>query len=80
MTNEVAPRARVKLGCLANIGNFQNVEISIEIEDSKRPSENSIDETVDRIYAYVESKVSEKLQEHIDEMSRLVKFKSKSHE
>jgi hypothetical protein len=73
------PRVRVALGCKINIGNFQNVDLNIAVEDSMRETEKSIDEATRRVYDYVEQIVTEKLEEHVAEMSRLAKFpRSKS--
>jgi len=61
MNNEDT-RVRVALGYTLNLGNFQSLRIDLEITDSKRAGENT-DQAFTRIYEYVETKLSEKVQE-----------------
>jgi hypothetical protein len=61
MNNEDT-RVRVALGYTLNLGNFQSLRIDLEITDSKREGENT-DQAFTRIYEYVETKLSEKVQE-----------------
>ena len=65
------PRVTVSLGCKINIGDFQNVDLGISIEDSQRSSELSVDDTVNRLYTYIEDKLAAKLDEYVDEMVAL---------
>jgi len=61
MENE-STKVTVSLGYTLNLGNFQSLRIDLGIEDSKREGENTA-EAFDRVYNFVESKLSEKVQE-----------------
>lgn len=61
MENETT-KVTVSLGYTLNLGNFQSLRIDLGIEDSKRDGENTA-EAFERIYSFVESKLSEKVQE-----------------
>lgn len=65
------PRVTVSLGCKINIGDFQNVDLAISIEDSQRSTELSVDDTVNRLYTYIENKLTSKLDEYVNEMVAL---------
>ena len=56
-------KVNVALGYTLNLGNFQSLRIDIGIADSKRDGETT-SEAFDRIYAFVESKLSEKIKEN----------------
>lgn len=60
-------RVRVGLGYTLNLGNFQSLRIDLEISDSKREGENTSD-TFDRVYAFVEDKLAEKVKEASQEL------------
>lgn len=53
---------RVELGYTKNLGNFENLKVTIAVEDFVRDGE-SVDSATDRVYAFVESKVVEKVSE-----------------
>ena len=53
---------RVELQYTMNLGNYESLRIMIGIEDYKRDGE-SIDEATERVYKFVESKLSEKISE-----------------
>jgi hypothetical protein len=61
MENE-STKVTVSLGYTLNLGNFQSLRIDLGIEDNKREGENTA-EAFDRVYNFVESKLSEKVQE-----------------
>ena len=61
MENE-STKVRVALGYTLNLGNFQSLRIDLEITDNKREGENT-SEAFDRVYAFVEDRLSEKVQE-----------------
>jgi hypothetical protein len=58
---------KVGLGYTLNLGNFQSLRIDLEISDSKREGENTSD-TFDRVYAFVEDKLAEKVKEASQEL------------
>jgi hypothetical protein len=55
-------KVSVTLGYTLNLGNFQSLRIDLGIVDSKRDGENS-DQAFDRVYKFVEDKLTEKIQE-----------------
>ena len=55
-------KVNVGLGYTLNLGNFQSLRIDIGVEDSKREGE-TVAEAFDRIYAFVETKLVEKVKE-----------------
>jgi hypothetical protein len=64
---------RVELSFTRNLGNYESIKVNIGIEDFKRDGE-SIDEATNRVYAFVENKLTEKVNEIEEE---LVKHKGK---
>jgi hypothetical protein len=50
-----------------NLGNYESLKIGIGIEDFKREGE-STDEATDRVYAFVENKLMQKVNEIEDEL------------
>jgi hypothetical protein len=48
----------VTLGYTLNLGNFQSLRIDLNVIDNKRESE-SINEAFDRVYSFVETKLTE---------------------
>ncbi len=52
----------VTLGYTLNLGNFQSLRIDLNVIDNKREGEN-INEAFDRVYAFVENKLAEKISE-----------------
>ena len=55
-------KVRVGLGYTLNLGNFQSLRIDLEITDNKRDGENT-NEAFERVYAFVEEKLAEKVRE-----------------
>jgi len=53
---------RVELQFTKNLGNYESLKVSIGIEDFKREGETT-DEATNRVYAFVEGKVIEKVEE-----------------
>jgi hypothetical protein len=68
MENEQT-KVTVSLGYTLNVGNFQSLRIDIGIEDSRRDGEN-ISDAFDRVYAFVEQKLTEKVKEASAEISQ----------
>jgi hypothetical protein len=66
MNNEDT-RVKVGLGYTLNLGNFQSLRVDLEIADNKREGEN-ITEAFDRVYAFVEEKLAEKVKEASGEL------------
>jgi hypothetical protein len=62
-------KVNVALGYTLNLGNFQSLRIDLGIEDSERDEEN-ISEAFDRVYAFVEEKLTEKVKEASAEVSQ----------
>jgi hypothetical protein len=60
-------RVKVGLGYTLNLGNFQSLRIDLEISDNKRDGENTND-AFDRVYAFVEEKLAEKVREASQEI------------
>lgn len=66
MENETT-KVTVSLGYTLNLGNFQSLRIDLGVEDSKRDGENTSD-AFERVYSFVESKLSEKVKEASSEL------------
>ncbi len=66
MENEQT-KVNVTLGYTLNLGNFQSLRIDLGIEDSRRDGE-TITEAFDRVYSFVETKLTEKVNESKDEI------------
>lgn len=66
MENEQT-KINVTLGYTLNLGNFQSLRIDLGIEDSRRDGE-SMNEAFDRVYSFVETKLTEKVNESKDEI------------
>jgi len=62
-------KVSVALGYTLNLGNFQSLRIDLGIEDSERDGEN-ISEAFNRVYAFVEDKLTEKVKEASAEVSQ----------
>jgi hypothetical protein len=65
MTNQT--NVKVELQFTKNLGNYESLKIGIGIEDFKRDGE-STDEATDRVYAFVEKKLMEKVHEIEEEL------------
>jgi hypothetical protein len=55
-------KVTVTLGYTLNLGNFQSLRIDLGVVDSRREGEN-INEAFERVYSFVEAKLSEKVRE-----------------
>ena len=55
-------KVTVSLGYTLNVGNFQSLRIDLGIEDSRREGEN-INDAFERVYSFVENKLTEKVKE-----------------
>ncbi len=55
-------KVNVTLGYTINLGNFQSLRIDLGVVDSRRDGEN-INEAFERVYSFVEAKLSEKVAE-----------------
>lgn len=64
------PVVRAKLKFLRNLGNFENVEVGLEIEDEQRPDE-TFQQTIDRVWGKVEQTVESKVKEIDEESGRV---------
>jgi hypothetical protein len=65
MTNQT--NVKVELQFTRNLGNYESLKIGIGIEDFQRSNE-SIDEATNRVYAFVEKKLMEKVNEVEEEL------------
>jgi hypothetical protein len=61
-------KINVTLGYTLNLGNFQSLRLDLGIVDSKRDGEN-VDEAFERIYKFVEDKLTDKIQEAKSEIN-----------
>ena len=52
----------VTLGYTLNLGNFQSLRVDLGIVDSKKANETT-DDAFNRVYKFVEDKLTEKVQE-----------------
>ncbi len=55
-------KINVTLGYTLNLGNFQSLRIDLGIVDSRRDGE-TVNEAFERVYAFVEQKLTEKVNE-----------------
>jgi hypothetical protein len=67
MENEQT-KINVTLGYTLNLGNFQSLRIDLGIVDSRRDGEN-IEQAFERVYEFVESKLTEKINESKNELA-----------
>ena len=58
---------KVELQFTNNLGNYESLRIGIGIEDFKRDGETT-DEATDRVYAFVEKKLMDKVHEIEEEL------------
>jgi hypothetical protein len=65
VTNEPT-KINVTLGYTLNLGNFQSLRLDLGIVDSKRDGETT-NEAFDRVYKFVEDKLTEKIREAQEE-------------
>ena len=62
-------KVSVALGYTLNLGNFQSLRIDLGVEDSERDGE-SISQAFDRVYAFVEQQLTDKVKEASAEVSQ----------
>ena len=55
-------KINVTLGYTLNLGNFQSLRLDLVVIDSRRDGEN-INDAFERVYKFVEDKLTEKVQE-----------------
>jgi hypothetical protein len=55
-------KVSVSLGYTLNLGNFQSLRVDVGVEDSERDGEK-VNEAFERVYAFVEQKLAEKVKE-----------------
>lgn len=60
--NNNETKVSVGLGYTLNLGNFQSLRIDVNITDNKREDE-TINAAFERVYSFVENKLSEKVTE-----------------
>ena len=56
------------LGYTLNLGNFQSLRLDLGVVDSKRDGE-SVNDAMERVYTFVESKLAEKINEAKSEIT-----------
>jgi len=61
-------KVNVTLGYTLNLGNFQSLRLDLGVIDSKRDSETT-EQAFDRVYKFVEDKLTEKIKEAQEEAS-----------
>ena len=61
MNNEET-KVKVGLGYTLNLGNFQSLRIDLEVQDNRREGETT-SEAFERVYSFVEAKLTEKVNE-----------------
>jgi hypothetical protein len=59
-------KVTVGLGYTLNLGNFQSLRIDISVSDNKRDGENT-DQAFERVYKFVEERLTEKVRESQEE-------------
>jgi hypothetical protein len=67
MNNEET-KVNVTLGYTLNLGNFQSLRLDLGVTDSRHEGEN-INDAFERVYKFVEDKLTEKIQEAKVEIS-----------
>ena len=55
-------KVSVGLGYTLNLGNFQSLRLDLSVTDSRREGETT-NEAMDRVYAFVEAKLTDKINE-----------------
>ena len=56
-------RVRVGLKFVRNLGNYESIHIDLGVEDYVRPDDGNVDAAMNRVYAFVEKKLVEKVAE-----------------
>jgi hypothetical protein len=67
MENEET-KVSVTLGYTLNLGNFQSLRLDLSVSDNKRIGENTND-AFERVYKFVEDKLTEKINEAKSEIN-----------
>lgn len=65
--NSEETKVNVTLGYTLNLGNFQSLRIDLGIVDSRRDGE-TVNEAFERVYSFVEQKLTEKVNESKSEL------------
>jgi hypothetical protein len=65
VTNEPT-KVSVTLGYTLNLGNFQSLRLDLGVVDSSRNGE-TVDQSFERVYKFVEDKLTEKIKEAQEE-------------
>lgn len=60
--NSEETKVNVTLGYTLNLGNFQSLRIDLGVVDSRRDGE-TVNEAFERVYSFVEAKLTEKVNE-----------------
>lgn len=60
-------KVNVTLGYTLNLGNFQSLRIDLGVVDSRRDGE-TVDDAFNRVYNFVETKLTEKINESKEEI------------
>jgi len=61
-------KVNVTLGYTLNLGNFQSLRLDLGVVDSKRDGETT-NEAFERVYKFVEDKLTEKINEAKEEIN-----------
>jgi len=61
-------KVSVTLGYTLNLGNFQSLRLDLGVVDARRDGE-SVNDAMERVYTFVESKLAEKINEAKSEIS-----------
>lgn len=61
-------KVSVTLGYTLNLGNFQSLRLDLGVVDSRRDGEN-IDQAFERVYKFVEDKLTDKINEAKSEIN-----------
>jgi hypothetical protein len=64
--NNDETKVTVGLGYTLNLGNFQSLRIDLSVSDNKRNGETT-GEAFERVYAFVEQRLAEKVKESVEE-------------
>jgi len=62
MQENDSTKVSITLGYTLNLGNFQSLRLDLGVVDSKKDGETT-SEAFERVYGFVESKLTEKIQE-----------------
>lgn len=63
-------RVRVGLKFVRNLGNYESIHVDLGVEDFVRPDDKSVDGAMERVYAFVEKKLVEKVSEINSELKK----------